>query len=286
MLSDAGPSNVHALTLVALVETGRTAEAARLVAGLDLREAPDSWELNRFLYARGLQRAAAGDPAAALHDFLECGRRQTAREVVSPVVTPWRTAAAECRLALGSPREALALAGEELRLARVWDTPRTVGRALRVLGTATGGRRGLELAEEAVRLLRDAPAVTEAELVAALIAQGRQLTAAGERARARTGLREAAARAERRGALRQLALAEEALREGGGRGPKTARTGAGSLTDSERRIARLAADGHTNTEIAGLLHLARRTVETHLTSTYKKLGIRRRSELPGTLDVP
>lgn len=41
----------------------------------------------------------------------------------------------------------------------------------------------------------------------------------------------------------------------------------------------MAADGRTNTEIAGLLHLARRTVETHLTSTYKKLGIRRRAEL-------
>ncbi|MCT9143470.1 response regulator transcription factor, partial [Streptomyces violarus] len=48
---------------------------------------------------------------------------------------------------------------------------------------------------------------------------------------------------------------------------------------SELRIARLAAGGRTNAEIAGLLHLARRTVETHLTSTYKKLGIRRRGEL-------
>ncbi|MHC3472990.1 helix-turn-helix transcriptional regulator [Streptomyces sp. 7R007] len=276
---DTGPSNAHGHILIALVETGRAAEARRLADGFDLRDAPDSWELNRFLYARGMQRLTAGDPAAALHDFLECGRRQTAREVVSPVVTPWRTAAAECRLALGDHREALALAEEELELARVWGTPRTVGRALRVLGTVTGGRRGLELAEESVRLLRDEPVVAEAELVAALIAQGRQLTAAGEAARARLGLRQAAERAERLGALRLLALAEEALREGGARRTAAARTGSGALTDSERRVARLAADGRTNSEIAALLHLARRTVETHLTSTYKKLGIRRRSEL-------
>ncbi|CAM5715348.1 hypothetical protein SPURM210S_07727 [Streptomyces purpurascens] len=98
-----GPSNVHATTLIALVETGRTAEARRLADGFDLREAPDNWELNRFLYARGAQRAAAGDTAGALHDFLECGRRQSAREVVSPVVTPWRSAAAECRLASRQP---------------------------------------------------------------------------------------------------------------------------------------------------------------------------------------
>lgn len=284
--SEAGPFNAHAHTLIALVETGRMAEARRFADGFDLREAPDSWELNRFLYARGVQRAASGDAAGALHDFLECGRRQSAREVVSPVVTPWRTAAAECRLALGGSREALALAEEELRLARVWGTPRTVGRALRVLGTVTGGRRGLQLAEDAVRLLREASAAAEPELVAALIAQGRQRTAAGKRARARECLREAAERAERLGTLRLRALAEEALREGGARRTATAPlTGSRSLTGSERRIAQLAADGRTNPEIAGLLHLSRRTVETHLTSTYKKLGIRSRSELRQALDV-
>ncbi|MFF8593095.1 AAA family ATPase [Streptomyces sp. NPDC015220] len=279
----AGPANTHAHTLLALVEQNRTAEARRLADDFDLTAAPDSWELNRFLYARGVQRAASGDHAGALHEFLECGRRQAAREVISPVVTPWRTAAAECRLALGSPREALALAEEELRLARIWGTPRTVGRALRVLGAATGGRRGLELAADAVRLLRDAPPGAEPELVAALLAQGRQLTAAGERARARQCLREAAERAERLGALRLRTLAEEALREGGARRTAGARTGSGSLTGSELRIARLAAEGRTNTEIAELLHLARRTVETHLTSTYRKLGIRRRGELRDAL---
>ncbi|MCW8100763.1 helix-turn-helix transcriptional regulator [Streptomyces tauricus] len=281
-----GPGNGQAHALVALVETGRVVEARRLAGGFDLREAKDSWEVNRFLYARGVLRAAGGDPAGALDDFLECGRRQSARDVVSPVVTPWRTASAECRLALGRPREALELAEEELRLARVWDTPRLVGRALRVLGLATGGRRGLELADQAVRVLRDASAgvAVDTELIPALIAQGRQLTAAGDRGRARDCLREAAERAERLGAVRLRAIAEEALREGGARRTTTALTGSGALTGSERRIAELAADGRTNTEIAELLHLARRTVETHLTSTYRKLGIRRRGELTTALD--
>ncbi|MDT0613846.1 AAA family ATPase [Streptomyces lancefieldiae] len=281
--SRTGPSNRDAHALMALVHTGRTDEAQRLADRFDLREVAENWELNRYLYARGVLRAATGDPAGALHDFLECGRRQAAREVVSPVVTPWRTAVAECRMALGGGPEALALATEELRLARVWNTPRTVGRALRVLGTATGGRRGLELAEEAVRTLRDAPVDTGTELMAALLAQGRQLLAAGEGTRARARLREAAELAERKGALRWLTLAGQALREGGARGPVASRTGAGALTGSERRIAELAAAGRTNTEIADLLHLARRTVETHLTSTYRKLRIRRRTELPGAL---
>ncbi|QFZ72586.1 AAA family ATPase [Streptomyces fagopyri] len=277
-----GPANAHAHALIALVETGRTEEASRLADSFDLRDAQDSWELNRFLYARGVLRSAAGDPAGALDDFLECGRRQTARDVVSPVVTPWRTAAAACRTALGRPQDALALAREELRLAQVWDTPRLVGRALSGLATATGGRRGLELADRAVRLLRDAPAQTE--LISALIAQGRQFVAAGDRARARDALREAAERAERLGAVRLRAQAEDALPEGRSRGAATALTGWEALTGSERRIAALAAGGRTNAEIAELLHLARRTVETHLTSAYRKLGIRRRAELTAVIE--
>ncbi|WP_405767267.1 AAA family ATPase [Streptomyces sp. NBC_01538] len=266
-----GPTNADAHILLALVETGRLDEAGRLADAFDLREAHDSWELNRFLYARGMVRAASGDPAGALGDFLECGRRQSARDVLSPVVTPWRAAAAQCRLDLGHPREALALAEEELRLARVWNTPRLVGRSLRVLGTATGARHGLDLTDEAVRVLREAS--VETELIPALIARGHQLLASGERTRARKSLREATERAERLGAVRLRTAAEEALREGGAR--RTATT----LTASERRIAQLAAAGRTNTEIAELLHVARRTVETHLTSAYRKLGIRRRGEL-------
>ena len=278
-----GPTNADAHAVIALVETGRADAARRLADRFDPARAPDSWEMNRFLYARGVLRRAEGDVTGALHDFLECGRRQAARAVVSPVVTPWRTAAAECRLAMGQPREALVLAEEELRLARVWNTPRTLGRALRVLGPATGGRRGLELAEEAVAVLRPAPA--EHELVSALLAQGRLLTAAGERARGRDCLREAAERAERLGAPRLRADVEEALRAGGARRSAAAFTGSGSLTGSERRIAELAAGGRTNTEIADLLHVARRTVETHLTSTYRKLGIRRRAQLRAALET-
>ncbi|MCQ9135278.1 MULTISPECIES: LuxR family transcriptional regulator [Streptomyces] len=273
----AGPANADAHVLLALVETGRMREARRLADAFDLRDTPDSWELNRFLYARGVLRFTEGDVPGALHDFLECGRRQSARAVLSPVVTPWRTAAAECRLALGNAQDALTLATEELRLARAWGTPRTLGRALRVLGRATRGRRGLELGAEAVAVLRDSPA--EAELVASLLAHGRQLTDAGDRGRGREHLREGAERAERLGNVRLLTYAEQALRTAGARRTSPAHTGSAALTGSERRIAELAAEGRTNTEIAHALHLARRTVETHLTSTYKKLGIRRRGEL-------
>ncbi len=81
---------------------GRTDEAQRLADGFDLREAPDNWELNRFLYARGVLRAAAGDPAGA-PDFLECGSRRRPA-TWSARSSPRGAAAAECRLALQASR--------------------------------------------------------------------------------------------------------------------------------------------------------------------------------------
>lgn len=55
------------------------------------------------------------------------------------------------------------------------------------------------------------------------------------------------------------------------------------LSEREQEIAGLAADGLTNRQIADRLVLSIRTVETHLLRAFRKLGVRRRSELPGAL---
>ncbi|MER6362886.1 AAA family ATPase [Kitasatospora sp. NPDC001527] len=280
-----GQQNAHlvAQSVIALVETGRLWQAHGLARAVAADRAQDSWEWNEYLYARGLLRLASGEPAEALADLLECGRRQGERQVRSPIVTPWRSAAAECHLQLGEPGPAVALAEEELRLARIWGSPRTVGRALRALAAATGGRHGLDLAAEAVHMLRTAEIDTE--LIPALITYGRLLADGGRRGAARRALREAAGRAERLGAVRHRAAALESLRASGARIGRADHAGAEALTDSELRICRLAAAGHSNAEIAAMLHLAVRTVETHLTNSFRKLGVRRRLELPGVLEA-
>ena len=56
-----------------------------------------------------------------------------------------------------------------------------------------------------------------------------------------------------------------------------------SLTPSERRVAGLAADGTANKIIAQTLYVTPKTVELHLSSAYRKLGIRSRRELPAAL---
>jgi len=51
------------------------------------------------------------------------------------------------------------------------------------------------------------------------------------------------------------------------------------LTPAERRVADLVASGRTNREVATELYMGLRTVETHLSAVYRKLGVRSRSEL-------
>ena len=83
-----------------------------------------------------------------------------------------------------------------------------------------------------------------------------------------------------------MGLAEHARPElyaTGARPRSTALDGVESLTDRELRVARLAADGQTNRDIAQLLYVTPKTVEVHLTNAYRKLNIGSRRELPEAL---
>jgi DNA-binding NarL/FixJ family response regulator len=54
---------------------------------------------------------------------------------------------------------------------------------------------------------------------------------------------------------------------------------AGALTATDRRVAELVAAGHSIRAVADQLFLSTRTVPTHLTSVYAKLGVRSRTEM-------
>ena len=51
-----------------------------------------------------------------------------------------------------------------------------------------------------------------------------------------------------------------------------------ALTVSERRVARMAADGLTNRQIANELVVTVKAVEWHLSHVYRKLGISSRTQ--------
>jgi pimeloyl-ACP methyl ester carboxylesterase/DNA-binding CsgD family transcriptional regulator len=61
--------------------------------------------------------------------------------------------------------------------------------------------------------------------------------------------------------------------------PRTHRVGWPALTEAEWRVVTLAAQGHSNADIADRLFLSRYTVETHLKHVFAKLGLRSRAEL-------
>jgi DNA-binding CsgD family transcriptional regulator len=225
-----------------------------------------------------------GDLAGGLELMLDAGRRFEAVGGRNPAFMPWRSQAALALLQLERPDEAAPLAREELELARVWGAPRALGAALRAVGLVEGGERGLVLLREAVELLSDSPA--KLEQAKARTELGAALRRGNQRAKAREQLRRAVELATICGATPLAARAESELLATGARPRRIALSGLESLTPSERRVAELAAQGPTNREIAQALFVTPKTVEVHLSSVYRKLGISSRSQLGRALADP
>jgi DNA-binding CsgD family transcriptional regulator len=192
-----------------------------------------------------------------------------------------RSGAAQALLLVGERGRAGALAQSELADARVSGGRRALGIALRVAGLAQGGPAGLRLLEESVEVLRESPALLER--AKSLTELGAALRRAGQRLAARPLLAEALDLAADCGARPLAGQAHAELTAAGARPRRERRYGVDALTPSELRVARLAADGRTNRQIAHGLYVTLKTVETHLAHAYAKLGISQRNELPEAL---
>ena len=124
-------------------------------------------------------------------------------------------------------------------------------------------------------------ALAEHDRMPGTFERGRTLLASGaarRRARQRRAAREALDAAlgifEQQGALVWAQRTADELRRISGRRPAGP-----DLTHTELRVARLAASGHANKEIAATLFMSVHTVEAHLSHVYRKLGLRSRTEL-------
>jgi DNA-binding NarL/FixJ family response regulator len=139
----------------------------------------------------------------------------------------------------------------------------------------------VELLQEAVATFEDG--LLRCEAARASYDLGEALLATGEREAARKAFAAALATGERVGAQRIEQRARDALVGLGARPRRRTTSGVQALTSGERRVAELAAQGMPNREIAERLFLTPKTVETHLTSTYRKLGISSRAQLADRL---
>lgn len=267
----------------AAIEQGEIAAARAMLEATGLAELPAQHMPIAFpLYMRGRIHEAEGHREAALEDMMACGQRLIWHGNLTPAPLPWRVHAAPLHAELGDRDEALAMATENLDLARRFGAASTIGTALHAHGAIVGGEDGIDELRQAVRVLEASPA--RLELAKALVALGSALRRGGQRRTAREALRRGLELAARCGARPIAARAEDELRSSGGRLLARPVTGIEALTPSEHRIAALAAEGRTNAEIAQSLFLSLKTVEMHLGRVYRKLGIRSRQQLGDVLE--
>jgi DNA-binding CsgD family transcriptional regulator/tetratricopeptide (TPR) repeat protein len=268
-----------------MLERGEIDAAARLLDEFPVTvELPAIMPINSMLASAGRLRLLQGRAEEAIQLLRECGRRLDAWGILNPAVVSWRSDLALALLQVGDHDAALALANEEIDLARRFEVPGALGVALRAAALIENGNgtRTVDLLREAVETLESTPATLEH--ARALTDLGAALRRRGQRSEARGPLRQGLDAAQRCGATALAERAHTELVATGARPRRLMLSGLDSLTVSERRVAALAADGMTNRQIAQALFVTEKTVEGHLRHTYRKLDIGSRSELPRALD--
>ena len=252
-------------------------EAAALFQQLGWRSAV-MWPL----WALGLAELSESNPAA-VHSALGPVAEQVSRMGAGdPVLLMFLPDEIEALVALGELDQAEALLAPFERLAadheRLWATA-VAARCRGMIESARGSKTaGLAAFDRA--LAAHAGAGMPFERARSLFAAGQALRRFKQRGRAAELLTAALAEFEAAGAPKWAARAQAEL----------ARTGrhsadASGLTETERRLAELAAAGLSNREIAARASVSVKTVEANLTRTYRKLGVRSRVGLAGALSA-
>jgi DNA-binding CsgD family transcriptional regulator len=264
--------------ILAATATGHYEEAARHLGRRLPERVHRTVDGLGYLRARGRYLLAIGHAQAALDDFLCVGRRTVAWGIDKPGLIPWRIDAAEAWLRLGEDTEAERLITEQASGVEI-SNALTRGMTLRLRALTAEPPMRRRLLTRAVGELQKSGNVYE--LARALADLGQAHRSTGDRSLSESVL-------QRAWRLAQECGAEELCEQL--RGPSVRFEGEddaqSKLSESERRVAALAAFGHTNREIAAQLHVTISTVEQHLTRVYRKLNIARRQDLPPQLRIP
>ena len=269
--------------LTAYAERGRVDDATTaLHTWRAVGPLPDTSFANRLLIERGRLHFSQGHYRDALED-VELAAERLGEERDSALFE-WRRVAALAQQRLGDQQAALALATDEVERAQAWGALRRLGVATMTLGVIEGGEAGVRHLRESVMILTASSA--RLDLARASIELGSVLRRQGLARDARQELQTGAQLAQSCGAVALIALAEQELAATYRRRARRAtRWGLDALTASERRVARMAADGLSNRDIAATLVVTTKTVEMHLARTYRKLDIPSRQHLDSALRI-
>jgi DNA-binding CsgD family transcriptional regulator len=227
-------------------------------------------------WTTGLVQEAEGDPRGALRSiakaWVDSEGIVSEEATVGPDLVRLAVILGERRLAADAVATLTAGAANA-------GLPRIDAAAMLCRGLVHGDLDALEASVGAYRAL-----TRPYELAQACEATGLTLGKGGSREKSIAYARESIEIYELLGATRDVARMEASLRALGlRRGRRTARqrpaAGWESLTPTEQSVVQLVADGLRNREIADRLFISPRTVETHLTHVFGRLGISSRTEL-------
>jgi DNA-binding NarL/FixJ family response regulator len=154
---------------------------------------------------------------------------------------------------------------------------RAVGRAATVLALCDDGPAVRDGLSDAISVLEGAGAPVE--LARAELELGAAVRRAGRGSRRARRCAGRWTEPAPPGAEVVAVRARAELVAAGARPQRERSSGPDALTASERRVVDLAVAGSSNREIAQTLFLTQKTVETHLSSAYRKLDISSRREL-------
>lgn len=220
-----------------------------------------------------------GDWARA-HERLSALMAEPGRARLMPVIWEGIVAdQAEALLGLGRKDDARRLLDPVERRARRRGIPAAIGEVVRaralVLAAEGDEAAAVEAAEEAVRI--HAAQQVPFRTARATFTLGEVLRRSRQKGASRQAFDTALGLFTRLGAQIWIDRSQAELGRVASRRPAGA-----ALTDTERRVAELAATGHTNREIAAALFMSVHTVEAHLTRVFRALGVRTRTELART----
>ena len=237
----------------------------------------------RGLAALGMLSLARGDPESAHRYLSPAATRFFEMGIQEPGWEPFLPDAVEAALGAGDRDLAEHVTAWLEERASTLGRPSLHGDALRSRGLLLSAERAHDPAELAVAaaVTRHMDGSSTYDLARTHLVAGAIHRRAGRKREARASFDRAHALFSALGAVRWVARTAAESDRIGGRRPSGS-----TLTNAESRVARLAAAGRSNREIADSLFTSVRTVEGHLSHVYAKLEIRSRTELAIFFDEP